>query len=109
MALTADNAKKSLPTGWHNLVNDIFDLAKEAKVEVMSIVNNQGGIAIRTRVSFPGRFYTRAIRIERESSETCMHCGRFGKRRPAEEVTILCEDCWEAGIWVVRGHTKEPE
>jgi len=104
---TIEIAKKSLPKGWHKLVDRAFKLAENAKVKLVNIANNCGSIAIRTRASLPGKYYIEVIKLERESSETCMHCGRFGKIREAEEVTILCEDCWEAGVKLYKGQTKE--
>ena len=109
MSYSREDAKKPLPRGWHGLVDEAFELATRAGVKVIGIVDVHGRIAIRTRPAFTGRHYFVATRIENASSETCMHCGRFAKLRTGDWVTILCEDCWEAGIEVVKGHTIEPE
>jgi len=108
MVYDRETAKKGLPEGWSPLVDDIFEVAEVADVQILFLLNNGGRIAVRSKEAFTGQAYVQIINLERDSSETCMHCGRFGRLRTGTETTILCEDCNDAGITVERGQTKSP-
>lgn len=108
MKYTADDAKKILPNGWAGLVDEAFELAKEGGFKILRMKNKMGWLSIQTRGTVGPRDYAELRGLEANSEKTCMHCGRYGKRRVNDinHIAItLCEDCYEQGVILRRGKT----
>lgn len=109
--ITRAEAKKTLPEGWGELIDQMFNICEQNDVNVRLIKNKQGWLRVQTTSTLDGEAYAIMARLEKESENTCMRCGRWGKRRVRfdHSIIILCQDCEDMGWEWVRGKLRLPE
>lgn len=103
--MTREEALEKLPNGWTNLIERVFEVIEGCGCEVLNIWNKMGFLRVRYRGELTPKAYHSLALIEVESDKTCMHCGRYGKRRSCSHVITLCEDCMEMGVGIRYGKT----
>ena len=103
-----EEAKRKLPNGWHNLIDQIYDLVEKEGCKIMVIKDKCGWLRTLVRGNFGPMAAAKIVSLEQESDSVCMHCGHYGRRRARIAYSIFCEECELAGIEKRHGKTIDP-
>ena len=72
-------AKKCVATGWHGLVDELFDLAKKENFTVAQVKEKYGILRIYVDDANMG-MHIKIDNLERRSANMCEICGKAGER-----------------------------
>ena len=103
MQITKEQVLNKLESGWHNLVEQVFEIEKQIPFcSGIAEINRTNGMLIVRFVRADTlneyqRFILDAIeyKLERISAKLCEGCGEYGvRRKEIPEVQSLCTVCY---------------
>lgn len=106
-----EHVKSSVGRGWGPIVERLYNLCVEYKIDIHQVKEKFGGLRFYTggvNQEYATEFFNQVQVAEEESFRTCENCGNPGKPRTGGWIKTLCNDCNQHGK-VELGYSHELE